>query len=136
MSLDSIQALIIFHSGWGIAYFLKSIFPKTKSLHMLNGGLTGTLKSRLLIRPLPIHLNKSKIKTHNQLLNATQASEILRSDLVWTATQWQKQQFPGSIQSKISFSMRVLIQDFFSPEIKSSSITLLILPIHLERWSQ
>ena len=94
--------ITIFHSGWGIGYFVKSVFPKTKSVAYAEWWFNwDSLESSFDASSHYSPKGTIKEKTSHQFLNATQAAEIVEADLVWTPTLWQKRQFPLSIQSRM-----------------------------------
>ena len=58
-------------------------------------------------------------RLNERYTNLSQSLEICESDFIWTATQWQRQQFPGPLQSKINVFHEGVDTDFFSPTPKS-----------------
>ena len=90
--------ITIFHSGWGIAYFLKCVFPLTKSFAYAEWWFNWDSAENQFDPDSPFSPSGSiKEKVSHQLLNSFQSLEISESDFVWTPTHWQKTQFPASI---------------------------------------
>ncbi len=108
--------ITIFHSGWGIAYFLKSIFPKTKSFAYAEWWFNWE-SAEANFDPSSEFSPSQRIqdKVSQSYLNLTQASEILDADHVWSPTHWQRSQFPPSIQHRISVIHEGVDTSTFSP---------------------
>ena len=106
----------VFHSGWGIGYYLKSVFPSTKSFAYAEWWFNWDSEENQFDPESPYSPSGSvKEKVSHQLLNSFQSVEISESDFVWTPTQWQKSQFPHSIQSRMSVVHEGVDTSFYRP---------------------
>lgn len=114
--------LTIFHSGWGIAYFLKSIFPKTITAAYAEwwyqwDSVEASFDPGSPLTP-PRHLQE---KVSHQYLNSLQASELAEADFIWSPTNWQRKQFPFSLQKRIHIIHEGVDTKFFNPKMRSVS---------------
>ena len=108
--------ITVFHSGWGIGCFLKSIFPKTVSFAYAEWWFNwDSVESSF--DPTSEYSPSSRIdeKISHHYLNLTQASEISEADYVWSPTHWQKEQFPKSIQRRIKVIHEGVDTNLFRP---------------------
>ena len=108
--------LAIFHSGWGIGYFLKSIFPNTITAAYAEwwyqwDSVEASFDSGSPFTPSR-HLQG---KVSHQYLNSLQASELAEADYIWSPTCWQRKQFPVSLQKRIHIIHEGVDTKFFSP---------------------
>jgi len=114
-----IPDITIFHSGWGIGCFLKSVFPKTVAYAYAEWWFNWDSKEAKFdpnseYSP-SFHLNE-RISQH--YLNLTQAFEISESDYVWSPTNWQREQFPKSIKERIEVIHEGVDTKLFKPTNK------------------
>ena len=108
--------ITIFHSGWGIGFFLKSVFPLTKAVAYAEWWFQwDSVEAAFDPSSTYSPTGSLKDKVSHQLLNASQATEICEADLVWTPTNWQKTQFPLSLQSRMSVIHEGVDTRSFSP---------------------
>ena len=108
--------ITIFHSGWGIGFFLKSVFPSTKSFAYAEWWFQWASEEASFdpsSKYSPSVSLKQQVSQH--YLNASQATEICEADFVWTPTHWQKSQFPLSLQSRMSVIHEGVDVRYFSP---------------------
>lgn len=108
--------ITIFHSGWGIGCFLKSIFPKTQSFAYAEWWFNWD-SVEANYDPTSKYSPSSSLsqKVSQHYLNLTQALEIAEADYVWSPTNWQKSQFPKSIRDRIEVIHEGIDTDAFKP---------------------
>ena len=96
-------SLIIFHSGWGMGMHLKTIFPRAHLAAFSEWWFAWDSEEQAFDSTSP-YLPKQTMSSrlNERYTNLSQSLEICESDFIWTATQWQRQQFPGPLQSKIN----------------------------------
>ena len=121
--------ITIFHSGWGIAYYLKSVFPTTKSFAYAEWWFNwDSAETRFDPDSDYSPIGSVNEKVSHQLLNSFQSVEITESDFVWTPTLWQKSQFPVSIQSRMAVIHEGVDTRFYHPpsnrDFNRSDLTL------------
>ena len=110
-----IPDITIFHSGWGIGVF-KSVLTISFAYGMVVqlGFIEAKFDPNSEYSPSS-HLNE-RISQH--YLNLTQAFEISESDYVWSPTNWQREQFPKSIQNRIEVIHEGVDTKLFKPSNK------------------
>ncbi|MDC3185812.1 glycosyltransferase [bacterium] len=108
--------ITIFHSGWGIGCFLKSIFPKTKSFAYAEWWFKWD-SVEANYDPSSKYSPSSSLneKVSHHYFNLTQALEISEADYVWSPTHWQRSQFPKSIQNRIEVIHEGIDTNVFMP---------------------
>ncbi|EEE35127.1 rb148 [Rhodobacteraceae bacterium KLH11] len=105
--------LVLGHTGWGELLFLKQIWPDVPILgffeyfYNLTGGLVGFDPEEPISDHTPFLL---------QARNAVPYASINTVDLGRVATQWQRDQFPGSFQSKLYTCHDGIRTDLLGPD--------------------
>lgn len=113
--------ITIFHSGWGIGLYLKSIFPLTRSVAYAEWWFQWQSVEASFDPSSPFSPSSSlKERVSQQLINTLQATEISEADLVWTPTEWQKSQFPLPLQSRMSVIHEGVDTKLFAPKKQRS----------------
>lgn len=115
-----IPNLIIFHSGWGMGMHLKTIFPTARLAAFSEWWFSWDSYEQNFDRSspyLPKQTNSSRL--NERYTNLSQSLEICESDFIWTATEWQRSQFPFGLQPRINVFHEGVDTDFFSPKQKS-----------------
>ena len=107
--------IIIFHSGWwGLTYVHR--FPHSRLAAFAEWWFEwdGPLSKFDPCSPYnpPLTINSKLAERYN---NLTQASELAESDFIWTATDWQKSQFPSLIQCNMHVVHEGIDVDYFHP---------------------
>ena len=126
--------ITIFHSGWGIGCFLKSVFPNTKSFAYAEWWFNWEsveAKYDSASEYSPSSSLQDKVSLH--YLNLTQATEIAEADYVWSPTHWQRHQFPSSIQKRIEIIHEGVDTSLFTPSNYSYDCNL---PINITYTSR
>ena len=111
-----IPNLIIFHSGWGMGMHLKTIFPAARLAAFSEWWFSWDSHEQNFDRSspyLPKQTNSSRL--NERYTNLSQSLEICESDFIWTATEWQRSQFPFGLQPRINVFHEGVDTDFFSP---------------------
>ena len=89
-----------FHSGWGIGFFLKSVFPKTKSIAYAEWWFQWDSAEAAFDPSSPYSPSQTLDERISlKYLNSLQCTEFLEADMVWSPTEWQKSQYPSIIQN-------------------------------------
>ena len=111
-----IPDIVVFHSGWGIGTHIRTVFPRAKLAAFAEWWFSWNSED-LLFEPNSDYSPSANLDTRiaERYVNLTQCFEISESNLVWTATNWQKQQFPNSIQSRLEVFHEGVDNSFFSP---------------------
>tara|TARA_B100000674_G_scaffold49872_1_gene34453 strand:+ start:3155 stop:4345 length:1191 start_codon:yes stop_codon:yes gene_type:complete len=126
--------LTIFHSGWGIGCFLKSVFPKTRSFAYAEWWFNWDSVEAKYDSASEYSPSSSLIdKVSQHYLNLTQASEIAEADFVWSPTHWQRHQFPKSIQKRMEIIHEGVDTSLFAPLNQAFDINK---PIHITYTSR
>ena len=92
--------LAISHSGWGCGRELKTVWPSTKVISYLEWWFQpNSALSRYENRP-PMRVITSAMQPKLDARNELLLEEALQADVCVTPTQWQRSQFPPSLQAR------------------------------------
>ena len=114
--------LVIFHSGWGIGANIRAVFPNARLAAFAEWWFSWD-NAELNYDPSNINVPKQTTKSRlaERYLNFSQSFELHEADFLWTATHWQKSQFPQSLQSRLNVIHEGVDTSFFSPHHSQSS---------------
>ena len=104
--------LVYGHSGWGPTLYIKDVLPKAR-LHCYFEWFYNAIGSDADFDPSdPLDLNAfARIRTKN----APILIDLVSCDAGLSPTQWQRQQFPPELQSKIQVMHDGVDTDYFKP---------------------
>ena len=112
--------LIIFHSGWGMGMHLKTVFPTALLAAFSEWWFAWDSKEQNFDKTSPyLPKQTSATRLNERYTNLSQSLEICESDFIWTATEWQRSQFPSGLRSRINVFHEGVDTEFFSPNKKS-----------------
>ena len=108
--------LIVFHSGWGLGMHLRTIFPNSKLASFAEWWFAWP-SPEAFFDPSQKYQRHPNLKSSiaERYLNLSQSLEFLESDFTWTATNWQKSQFPTRAQQLIHVFHEGVDTKFFTP---------------------
>lgn len=108
--------LVIFHSGWGIGANIRAVFPNARLAAFAEWWFSwesAELNYDSSNKHIPKQTTNSRLA--ERYLNFGQSFELHEADFLWTATHWQKSQFPQSLQSRLNVIHEGVDNSFFSP---------------------
>ena len=126
--------VVIFHSGWGLGMHIRTIFKHAK-LAAFSEWWFAWDSPEIGFDPGSSYNPSSNLKSRlaERYLNLSQSLEIAESNYIWTATQWQRRQFPQSIQNKMIAIHEGVDTDFFSPKYEDKKLSSEVLITYTTR---
>ena len=117
--------LVIFHSGWGLGVHIRALFPTARLAAFAEwwfswGGPLFDFEKDSPYNP-PTSIRSRIAERYN---NLTQASELAESDFIWSATHWQRKQFPPLLRNNMHVFHEGVDTNFFSPAISNKKSSL------------
>lgn len=112
--------IIYGHSGWGVTLFMKDVFPKSKLLCYFEWFYKAHGSDADFDPTDPINEDD---EARIRVKNAPILLDLSSCDRGLSPTNWQKQQFPGEFQSKITVHHDGIDINYFKP-VKGAKLKL------------
>jgi len=111
-----IPQVVIFHGGMGLGLFLKDLLPDAITIGYFEWWFTAET-TRNLVQNFDLNMQLS-----GGLRNLPTLQELEKCDAAVTPTEWQKQQFPELVSSKLEVIFDGIDSTFFFPKVNKSAI--------------
>ena len=112
--------LIYGHSGWGVTWFIRDVFPDARFIGYFEWYYTSNCSDALFGRSGPMTSAES---ARLRMKNAVILNDLLACDHGVSPTLWQKSQFPEPFLHKISVIHDGIRTSFFKPMPKEKMDT-------------
>lgn len=113
--------VVIFHAGMGLGLFLRDVLPHAKLIGYFEWWFTPET-SRHLVQKFDLNMQLTA-----GMRNLPTLQELERCDAAVVPTQWQKQQFPNLVQSKLEVIFDGVDTRFFHPPTEDVDTQELVL---------